>query len=104
MMTSKADMRSVATNSRLSPKSKISRTLPLFNLRMPGKFRERSVLFDMEEIMEDGRGGASFSSLKLLKISSKRQPPGSREDPSTKHQRVPDRREFCCLVLLWSLV
>jgi hypothetical protein len=36
MMQSKAEMRSVATNSNASPRSKISRTFPLLSFLIPG--------------------------------------------------------------------
>src|SRR5205823_5533897 len=51
MMQSKAEMRSLATSSKRSPKSNISRTLPLFTLRMPGKSSSSNGSF-MWEIMD----------------------------------------------------
>ena len=50
MMQSKAEMRSVATKSRRSPRSNTSRTLPLLSLRRPGRSSWRSGSFNTREI------------------------------------------------------
>ena len=49
MMQSNAEIRSVATKSRRSPKSNISRTLPLFNLRKPGRSNFKSGSFNTSD-------------------------------------------------------
>ena len=49
-ITSNAEIRSVATNNRLSPKSKTSRTLPLLSFLTPGRSRESEVSSGMAGI------------------------------------------------------
>ena len=51
MMTSKAEMRSLATSSRASPRSKMSRTLPLRSFLMPGKSSCRIGSFAIGELL-----------------------------------------------------
>ena len=58
MIQSKAEIRSVATNSKRLPKSKISRTLPLLILRTPGKSRWSRALFVIRQNVEGGVGGS----------------------------------------------
>src|SRR6187399_2432564 len=63
-MQSNAEMRSVATKSRFSPRSKISRTLPLATLRMPGSSSVRMSMSD-----DDWRGGRAVSSARRESLS-----------------------------------
>src|SRR5690348_10207597 len=46
MMQSKAEMRSVATKSKRSPRSKISRTFPLLSFLNPGSSKSNKAPFD----------------------------------------------------------
>src|ERR1051325_4236522 len=55
MMQSKAEMRSVATSRRRSPRSNISRTLPLFIFRTPGKSSWSNGSFVMPAMMKGGK-------------------------------------------------
>src|ERR1700761_1294008 len=100
MMTSKAEMRSLATKRRLSPRSKISRTLPLLIFLMPGSSSCRTVFgkFDMGGIIQGGRRNSSYKVTvqRFLTTEAQRtQRETSRKGTEAQKGRLKGRKTAC---------